>query len=167
MPAQSAEQPAKEPIRLILFGDSWVRDDSLVTYPELLGHHLGWPTVNVALPGSHSGTLQMQCEILNAHLQRTGHTVHPDAWALVHAGGNDVLHSSPTDLLRLIAKIVCCCCCLPCTDVPMVDASAENIRKLGTRLRATFGVRNMLVVGPPITTRMPPSQLVCFSPRRG
>lgn len=142
-------------IRLVLFGDSWVRDDGLVTWPELLGHHLGWPTINVALPGSHSGTLSLQADILGEHLKSTGRTLHPDAWAVVHAGGNDVLHSNPADILSLIAKSVCCCCCLPCTSVPMVDGSAQNVRMLSVRLRELFGVRNMLLVGPPITTRMP------------
>jgi hypothetical protein len=156
-PAAPLPRPAAPapPIRLILFGDSWVRDDSLVTWPELLGHHLGWPTVNVALPGSHSGTLTMQADILAAHLQRTHRSLHPDAWALVHAGGNDVLHASPTDLLQLIGKAVCCCCCLPCAQIPVIDGPADNVRTLGVRLRERFGVRNMLLVGPPITTCMP------------
>ena len=146
---------APPPIRLILFGDSWVRDDTMYTWPELLGHHLGWPTVNVALPGSNSATLSTQCELLKNHLRHTGRTLHPDAWALVHAGGNDVLQSSPPDLLKLIVKAACCCCCLPCSDVPPVDGPAENIRLLGAKLRDTFDVRNLLVIGTPITVRMP------------
>lgn len=66
-----------------------------------------------------------------------------------------MLHSNPSELLRLIAKTVCCCCCLPCADVPMVDVSAGNVGQLAARLRDSFGVRNLLVVGPPITVEMP------------
>ena len=150
---------ADAPIRLVIFGDSWCRDESMKTWPELLGQRLGWPIVNVALPGSDSNTLALQCKLLEAVLERSGRRLHPDAWALVHTGGNDVLRSGPKDILRAMLRTICCCCaCLPiCWDAyQMFDAVVDNVEKLAVRLREPpFGVRNMMVVGLPLCMQMP------------
>ena len=150
---------ASAPIRLVIFGDSWCRDESMKTWPELLGQRLGWPTVNVALPGSDSNTLSLQCKLLEAILERSGRRLHPEAWALVHTGGNDVLRSGPKDILRAMLRTICCCCaCLPiCWGAyQMFDAVVDNVEKLAVRLREPpFGVRNMMVVGLPLCMQMP------------
>ena len=88
-------------------------------------------------------------------LARERRTLHHDAWALVHAGGNDLLHSSPHDILWLVGKVLCCCCCLPCSDIPAIDHAIANIRALAVRLRSEFGVRNLLLCGLPLTMHMP------------
>lgn len=156
-PTVAAPQP-KKPIKLILFGDSWVRDDFMTTWPELLGEHLGWPTINVALPGSHSGMLKTQADLLAYALERTGRTIDDDAWALVHTGGNDLLQNHPTDMLKLIGRLLCCGC-LPgvCTsdEEPALEPQLHNTTALVGTLRDTFGVRNVMLVSLPLTIHMP------------
>lgn len=129
----------------------------MVTWPELLGEQLGWPTVNVALPGSSSGTLATQTELLGYALERSGRTLHKDAWALVHAGGNDILQNSPAEILKLIWRLSCCCCCLTCGNdpVPVLEPQLRNVASLVTTLRDSFGVRNVMLVSMPLTVRMP------------
>ena len=150
---------AADPVKLILFGDSWVRDDFMVTWPELLGEILGWPTINVALPGSHSGMLMTQAQLLRYALDRSGRTIDEDAWALVHTGGNDLLQNHPADMLKLIGKLLCCGCCLSgvCTsdDVPALEPQLRNTANLVATLRDTFGVRNVMLVSLPLTIHMP------------
>ena len=116
-------------IRLVIFGDSWARCDGVHTWPELLGEHLGWPTINVALPGSDSATLELQFHLLRKVLERSGRELHPDSWALVHTGGNDVLRSGPNGIVRAVMRALCCCCaCLPCCHgaLGMLDGVASN-----------------------------------------
>lgn len=140
----------------VLFGDSWVRDSAMVTWPELLGELLGWPTLNVALPGSHSGTLALQYELLQRMLSAQSRQVHPEAWALVHAGGNDLLHSSPQQILAVVAKVLCCGMCLPCvSQLASLDVALLNMRELLTRLRDVHGVRNVMLCGLPLCVHMP------------
>lgn len=154
-------QPADESrvVRLVIFGDSWCRCDPIRTWPELFGDHMGWRTINVALPGSHSGTLEMQARLLEAVLERSGATLHPDAWVIVHTGGNDVLRAGPNDLIFAVLRtLCCCCCCVPgCSNAHwMLDDVADNIRELATKLREPpFGVRNLLLVGLPLCIKMP------------
>ena len=156
--AHAAPASSLPPVRLILFGDSWVRAHTEVTWPELLGELLGWPTINVALPGSHSGTLALQYELLQRVLAAQGRTVHPEAWALVHAGGNDILHSSPDQILALVAKLLCCGPCLPCGAVKSLaslDGALHNVQQLTTRLRDHYGIRNVILCGLPLSVHMP------------
>ena len=142
-------------VRLVIFGDSWARDDDMMTWPELFGSFLGWPSLNVALPGSHSGMLQLQVDLLNRVLAQQQRQLHPDAWAMVHAGGNDLLHSSPSELLSLVGQVLCCCCCLSCGSIPLIDRPIANVRALALRLREQQGVRNLVLCGLPLTVHMP------------
>lgn len=145
-------------VRLVLFGDSWVRANTEVTWPELLGEHLGWPTLNVALPGSHSGTLALQYELMQRVLAAQGRTLHPECWALVHAGGNDILHSSPDQILMLVGKLLCCGLCMPCgcvNNMASLDGALFNVEQLSTRLRDQHGVRNVMLCGLPLSVHMP------------
>ena len=144
------------PIRLLLFGDSWVRDGDMTTWPEQIGDMLGWPTVNVALPGSHSGTLPLQYSLLQRMLSHQRRGIHSDAWALVHAGGNDILHSRPEKLVALVGKMLCCGTCLPCvSELGSLDAALANVRELCLRLRDDYGVQNVAFCGLPLTMRLP------------
>ena len=146
-------------VRLVIFGDSWCRCDPLRTWPELFGDHMGWITVNVALPGSDSATLELQARLLGAVLQRTGAKLHPDAWVIVHTGGNDVLRAGPQDLIVAVLRtLCCCCCCIPaCSNAHwMLEEVADNIRGLANKLREPpYRVRNLLLVGLPLCTKMP------------
>ena len=158
LPVAVVPMAADGAIRLILFGDSWVRDEQMLTWPELLGDKLGWPTINVALPGSSSATLATQADLLAYALERSGRTLHEEAWALVHAGGNDLLGLSPTQMIGMLARLACtsCCCCLPSSDnLPMLEPQLANVAALVARLRHLFGVRNVMLVSMPLTTHMP------------
>ena len=75
------QRQANPPVRLVIFGDSWARDDQMKTWPELLAQNLGWAAVNVALPGSDSNTLPLQLRLLETVLERSNRRLHPDAWA--------------------------------------------------------------------------------------
>ena len=90
-------------VQLIIFGDSWCKADGyLRTWPELLGERLGWPTINVAIPGSDSRMLGQQCDLLLAVLRRRQLDVHEDAWVLIHTGGNDLMSSHPRQLFGFV-----------------------------------------------------------------
>ena len=153
------QRQANPPVRLVIFGDSWARDDQMKTWPELLAQNLGWAAVNVALPGSDSNTLPLQLRLLETVLERSNRRLHPDAWALVHTGGNDFLRAGPKDILRAVLRTLCgCCACLPiCWGAfQMLDEVANNVRALAARLREPpFGVRNLLLVGLPLCQQMP------------
>jgi len=156
----SADGVASPPlIRLVIFGDSWARCDGVHTWPELLGEQLGWATINVALPGSDSGTLELQLQLLAKVLERSGRQLHPDSWALVHTGGNDLLRTGPNGIIRAVVRTLCgCCACLPpCWGaLGMLDDVAGNIGTLATRLREPpFGVSNLMLVGMPLCIAMP------------
>lgn len=155
-----ARQVGDREVRLVIFGDSWCRADAQTrTWPELLGEHLGWATINVALPGSGAGTLELQARLLAAVLAKTGRQLHPDCWALVHTGGNDVLQAGPANILRAVLRALCgCCYCLPpCSGALwMLDEVCNRVHDLAVRLHEPpFGVRNMLFVGMPLCNQMP------------
>lgn len=146
---------ASSPVRLIIFGDSWAKTETATrTWPELLGDRLGWTTVNVALPGSNSSLLQLQGEILLSYLSRRGQEVHEDAWALIHTGGNDLLAGRPEQLLGYVTSALgrMLCCGAPCCGTaPVLDHVAANVQELVAQLYAQLGVRNVLLVRPPLT----------------
>ncbi|KAL3906262.1 MAG: hypothetical protein SGPRY_010614, partial [Prymnesium sp.] len=90
-------------IQLIIFGDSWCKaDDRLSTWPELLGERLGWGSLNLAIPGSDSRMLELQCETLLQLCSRGLVEIHEDAWVLVHTGGNDIMASPPQQLMGFV-----------------------------------------------------------------
>ena len=94
-------------VTLLVFGDSYVADPLVQrTWPILLADRLGWRSANFAVPGSGSGTLGRQLERA-ARLVRSGElALHPNAWALVHTGGNDLMRASAPALGVLLKAAV-------------------------------------------------------------
>lgn len=161
-PAQASDETLPPKVQLIIFGDSWCKGDTyLRTWPELLGERLGWSTVNVAIPGSDSRMLNRQCDLLLAVIRRRQLEIHEDAWILVHTGGNDLMSSHPRQLFGFVGAALgrLLCCGLPvdgcCGSVPVVQHVTDNVQALMTRLHATLGIRNAILVGMPLTSSTP------------
>ena len=79
----------------------------------------------------------------------------PDAWALVHTGGNDLMRSSVSALSVLLRAAVAAP--LPLCGGgtrTLCDPITERVAALAEGLEA-LGVRNVLLVGMPLTSSVP------------
>lgn len=151
---------SSEPIRLIIFGDSWAKSEipGITPWPELLGQHMNWSTLNVAVPGTTSEALLDQADSLKEYLTYAGATLHKDAWALVHAGGNDMLHAVLANPVRFALEatarsMLCCSTC--CCQLNLFEQVASNMQALAHQLYQGFGVKNVMFVGLPLTAAIP------------
>lgn len=148
--------PRLPPVALVLFGDSWVNseDGYIDTWPELLGQGWGRRTLNLATPSSGSVALGTQLKRLEKMVEH-GEELDAEAIAIVHTGGNDLYFSSPLSLVAVagVGAVGGCCCTLPCQ--PMLARSlSANLRALVAGL-AELGIRHVVLVGVPLTARMP------------
>lgn len=149
-----------QPVKMLIFGDSLVRSHvaDLKTWPELLAERLDFPSINAAIPGCDSTRLSLQLDLLMQLLEETGATVHEDAWALIHSGGNDIISSVQSDFLGLVTSAAgsALCCCSPCCcKIKTMEEAAKNIEELVVRLNEELGIHNVILVGPPITPNFP------------
>ena len=94
-------------VTMLVFGDSYVADPLVPrTWPILLADRLGWRAANFAVPGSGSSTLSRQLDRAARLVQAGELELHPNAWALVHTGGNDLMRSSVPALSVLLRAAV-------------------------------------------------------------
>lgn len=147
-------------VRMVIFGDSWARSmmRDLRTWPELLADRLDWGSINAAISGCDSSRLGMQLEMLKAMLVETGASIHEDAWALIHAGGNDLLRCVSEDFLGFAATATgnAFCCLSPCCcRISAFEDVADNVETLIIRLNEELGIRNVILVGMPLTPATP------------
>jgi len=148
------------PVRMLIFGDSWARSMSadMRTWPELMADRLHWPSINAAIPGGDSSKLLAQLEQLRNLFAETGATVDEDAWALIHAGGNDIMHAMGGDFMGFVTAATgnAVCCCAPCCcRLPVFEEVVDNVEELVHRLDEDLGIRNVIVVGLPLTSSLP------------
>lgn len=156
----SPPKPELPPVRLLVFGDSWVRSHvrDLRTWPELLGDRLGWLTVNAAMPGSGSDMLLQQADDVEQLLSERSATLHEETWALVHSGGNDLLRGINEDFVNFVTRSAIrsmCCCSACCCPIRIFDEIGDNMEALIERLHDDLGVKNVILVGLPLTTMTP------------
>jgi lysophospholipase L1-like esterase len=145
---------------MLIFGDSWARSPHghLRTWPELLADQLDWACANVAIPGGDSSKLGMQLDMLQSMLVDSGAMIHEDAFALIHAGGNDLMRAISGDFLGFAGVASCnaACCLSPCCcRIGVFDEVADNVEELMIRLDEDLGIRNIIVVGLPLTPSLP------------
>ena len=132
--------------RLLVFGDSWAKSaDGEPTWAEIVGATLGWETLNAAENGAVSTDLEDQLDRLLARLRENGETVHNDAWAIVHIGGNELL----CDMDQVIGALLGHC------GTSVLNLINERILALLLRLERSLGVRNVILVGIPLTRHLP------------
>lgn len=157
---------AAPPVRLLIFGDSYVHDPSVRSWAEHVGDRLGWRTLNVAVPGSSSRTLPRQLEHVRRLVRAGSVELHASTtWALVHTGGNDLLRSSAAELYAVLRAAVASA--LLCTGGggsggggaaggrrTLCDDIADDIAGLLEGLES-LGVHNVMLVGMPLTTSVP------------
>ena len=152
----SSSSSGLPPARLLLFGDSWAKCESIYddAWPELLGQTLGWRVVNLAAGHSDSGRLQAQAGALERLVER-GLELHEECVALVHTGGNDLWYASGTQFAGtgLLGLVATCGC--SCFSPPLLRQIAQNIRGLSERLHDILGVRRFVWVGIPFTPALP------------
>lgn len=160
VPSAVWQQGAPVTVRLVIFGDSWARSmmNDLRTWPELLADRLEWGSINAAISGCDSSRLGMQFELLKAMLAETGASIHENAWALIHAGGNDLMRTVSENFLGFAAtatgSALCClspCCC----RIASFEEVADNVEALIHRLDEELGIRNVILVGMPLTPATP------------
>eukprot|EP00928_Gymnodinium_smaydae_P092465 TRINITY_DN76348_c0_g1_i1.p1 TRINITY_DN76348_c0_g1~~TRINITY_DN76348_c0_g1_i1.p1 ORF type:complete len:300 (+),score=35.10 TRINITY_DN76348_c0_g1_i1:85-984(+) len=151
---------ARSPVRLLVFGDSWARCDEpgMTPWPELLGRSMRWNTINVAVPGSTSDEVLLQLESVKAYMKSTGTTLHPDAWAIIHAGGNDLLEEVINNAVSFALEAVShsvLCCSSRCCEIKLLQKVASNMEEIAYHLHRDFGVHNIAFVSLPLTVAIP------------
>ena len=146
---------AGRPVDLLVFGDSWVKDDGYDTWAVLLARHWGLRALNVAEDDSVSADLANQFSDVAARVS-SGLELAPDCLALVHSGGNDLHFSSPVHLMAVAAAGgVLSLGCGTCGMLPsLVHTMSTNVASLVRNL-LSLGVRRVALVGVPLTSLMP------------
>ena len=156
-------------VTLLVFGDSYVADPLVPrTWPILLAERLSWRVANFAVPGSGSSTLSRQLDRATQLVRAGQLQLHPNAWALVHTGGNDLMRSSVSALSVVLRAAVATALPLSlCSGGgstararTLCDEVAERIASLAEGLE-DLGVRNVLMVGMPLTCSVPAVSQMC------
>ena len=153
-----AQTSAADPIRLLIFGDSWASAEygDIDTWPELLAErHFSGRVLNFAQPFAGSNNLDWQLKRLKMMLMASsqggdGDILHPEALAIVHCGGNDLYHASPYSLAHVAAVSPCCGLVLP----PLAKALAANLQSFVEGL-IELRVCRVALAGVPLTAHVP------------
>uniref|UniRef100_A0A7S2CWR3 Uncharacterized protein n=1 Tax=Haptolina brevifila TaxID=156173 RepID=A0A7S2CWR3_9EUKA len=143
-----------DPWKLVILGDSWAANEgSTRTWPQIIGDLLGWPTLNLATVGAQmKDVVGDQYKTLADFLEQRGETLDPDAWVIIHAGGNDLMDMCTGMDLELIKAAALAMLHQPHS---VLRGLAKDLRVLTSRLHLTLGVRNLILSGMPLSPDLP------------
>ena len=156
-------KPARkgDPWKLVIMGDSWAQnyDRNHRTWPQQLGDHFGWPTVNVAACGATlQDVLNQQFDELVRFLSGRDEALDEDAWVVIHAGGNNLMEMVADGIdAELVRSVGLTVLHQPNT---VLRRMAKEMRVLVSRLHLSLGIQNLILCGMPLSIDLPIVSLV-------